>query len=148
MYIWRKRQFILYFHSDGNIHRLANASVHFDDRNPTEWYAYPKKYFADRTRSALWQAIEHNLDIAISLVRGNSRFLLRYPCTAPTTNINIMVLTILSSNIGYSPDSKVYGVHMGPTWVLLAPGGPHVGLMNLAIWESVANITLTHLYCD
>ena len=25
---------------------------------------------------------------------------------------------------------------MGPTWVLSAPGGPHVGLMNLAIWDS------------
>ena len=24
---------------------------------------------------------------------------------------------------------------MGPTWVLSAPGGPHVGLMDLAIWE-------------
>ena len=31
------------------------------------------------------------------------------------------------------PDSKVHGANMGPTWVLLAPGGPHVGLMNLAI---------------
>ena len=34
------------------------------------------------------------------------------------------------------PDSKVYGANMGPTWVLLSPGGPHVGPMNLAIWES------------
>ena len=32
------------------------------------------------------------------------------------------------------PDSKVHGANMGPTWVLLAPGGPHVGPMNLAIW--------------
>ena len=23
---------------------------------------------------------------------------------------------------------------MGPTWVLSAPGGPHVGLMNFAVW--------------
>ena len=34
-----------------------------------------------------------------------------------------------------NPDSKVHGANMGPTWVLSAPGGPHVGLMNLAIWE-------------
>ena len=27
------------------------------------------------------------------------------------------------------------GTHMGPTWVLSAPGGPHVGPMNLAIKE-------------
>ena len=31
-------------------------------------------------------------------------------------------------------DGKVHGVNMGPTWVLSAPDGPHVGPMNLAIW--------------
>ena len=31
------------------------------------------------------------------------------------------------------PDSKVHGANMGPTWVLSAPGGPHVGPMNFAI---------------
>ena len=31
------------------------------------------------------------------------------------------------------PDSKVHGANMGPTWVLPAPDGPHVGPMNLAI---------------
>ena len=36
------------------------------------------------------------------------------------------------------PDSKVHGANMGPTWVLLSPGGPHVGPMNLAIWDQGA----------
>ena len=31
------------------------------------------------------------------------------------------------------PDSKVHGANMGPTWVLAAPDGPHVGPMNLAM---------------
>ena len=31
------------------------------------------------------------------------------------------------------PDSKFHVVNMGPTWVLSAPGGPHVGPINLAI---------------
>ena len=31
------------------------------------------------------------------------------------------------------PDNKVHGANMGPTWVLLAPDGPHFGPMNLAI---------------
>ena len=31
------------------------------------------------------------------------------------------------------PDSKVHGAIMGPTWVLSAPDGPHVGPMNLTI---------------
>ena len=30
------------------------------------------------------------------------------------------------------PDGKVNGANMGPTWVLSAPDGPHVGHMNLA----------------
>ena len=30
-------------------------------------------------------------------------------------------------------DSKVHGANMGPTWVLSAPYGPHVGPMNLAL---------------
>ena len=40
-------------------------------------------------------------------------------------------IPLLSSSI--FPDSKVHGANMGPTWVLSAPDGPHVGPMNLAI---------------
>ena len=32
-------------------------------------------------------------------------------------------------------DSKVHGANMGPTWVLSAPDGTHVGPMNLAVRE-------------
>ena len=39
---------------------------------------------------------------------------------------------LLSCDI-YIPDSKIDGANMGPTWVLAAPDGPHVGPMNLAI---------------
>ena len=47
------------------------------------------------------------------------------------------MMTCMDGNLpvlshGY-PDSKVYGTNMGPTWVLSAPDGPHVGPMNLAI---------------
>ena len=38
-----------------------------------------------------------------------------------------------SSCMDIYPDSKVHGANMGPTWVLSAPDGPHVGPMNLAI---------------
>ena len=37
-----------------------------------------------------------------------------------------------------APGSKVHGANMGPTWVLSAPDGPHVGPMNLAIRGRVA----------
>ena len=33
-------------------------------------------------------------------------------------------------------DSKVHGANMGPTWVLLAQDGPHVGPINLASPET------------
>ena len=46
------------------------------------------------------------------------------------------------------PDSKVHKSDMGPTWVLSAPGGPHVGPVNLAIrvvnkfvWVTIEHIT-------
>ena len=35
------------------------------------------------------------------------------------------------------PDSKVHVVNMGPTWVLSAPGGPHIGPMSLAIRDEL-----------
>ena len=35
-----------------------------------------------------------------------------------------------------NPDSKVHGAKMGPIWDRQHPGGPHVGPMNLAIWEA------------
>ena len=36
------------------------------------------------------------------------------------------------------PDSKVHVANKGLTWVLPAPGKPHVGPMNFAIWECSA----------
>ena len=36
-----------------------------------------------------------------------------------------------------TPDSTVHGANKGPTWVLSAPDGPHVGPMNIAIWGSL-----------
>ena len=35
------------------------------------------------------------------------------------------------------PERKVHGTKMGPTWVLSAPEGPHVGPMNLAIRDVI-----------
>ena len=47
------------------------------------------------------------------------------------------------------PDCKIHGPSMGPTWVLSAPDGPHVGPMNLAIrvymsanWVSIGKMHL------
>ena len=37
----------------------------------------------------------------------------------------------VSATILPYPDSRIDGANMGPTWVLSAPGGPHVGPINL-----------------
>ena len=42
------------------------------------------------------------------------------------------VITVLLSMI---PDNKVHGANIGPIWGRQDPGGPHVGPMNLAIWD-------------
>ena len=41
-----------------------------------------------------------------------------------------------------TPDDKIYGTNMGPTWVLSAPDGPHVDPMNLAIGGRYASAIL------
>ena len=46
------------------------------------------------------------------------------------------------------PDSQVLGANMGPTWVLSAPDGPHVGPMNLAIWVYIISTMLQHDILD
>ena len=33
------------------------------------------------------------------------------------------------------PDNKVHGANMGPIWGRQDPGGPHVGPMNIGIWD-------------
>ena len=44
-----------------------------------------------------------------------------------------------------NPDSKVHGANMGPTWGRQDPGGPHVGHVNLAIWEHIGPLLLTKI---
>ena len=47
-------------------------------------------------------------------------------------------------------DRKVHVANMGPTWVLSAPGGPHIGPMNLAIGLVMQNarVSIPYSYQD
>ena len=45
------------------------------------------------------------------------------------------------------PDSKVHVANVGSTWVLSAPGGPHVGPMNIAIWDVVYLLFCSYSLC-
>ena len=38
------------------------------------------------------------------------------------------------------PDSKIHGANMGPTWVLSAPDGPHVGPVNLVTRDVITRL--------
>ena len=50
-----------------------------------------------------------------------------------TLEYRLMVLMFcMKLTVGIVRDSKIHGVNMGPTWVLSAQDGPHVGPMNLA----------------
>ena len=45
---------------------------------------------------------------------------------------------MLSKHPAYSlnfSDSNVHVANIGPTWALSAPGGPHLGPMNITIME-------------
>ena len=47
--------------------------------------------------------------------------------------------TLCNGTKQQTPDSKVHGANMRPTWVLSAPDGPHVGPINLAIRDPLQN---------
>ena len=55
-----------------------------------------------------------------------------------TTCIKYLVLTD-------NPYSKVHEANMGPTWVLSAPDGPHVGPMNLTRGEAISFLLSVYL---
>ena len=46
-----------------------------------------------------------------------------------------MILKNVLKYMNNIPDSKLHGADMGPIWGRQDPGGPHVGLMNFAIWD-------------
>ena len=58
------------------------------------------------------------LDADLKIIRNGIGALRRIHCSQLLGSLSI-------------PDSKVHGANMGPTWVLSAPDGPHVGPMNL-----------------
>ena len=65
-----------------------------------------------------------------------------YPCgwAGDKSSCNMHAVNVNSglSSIAFTthPDNKVHGANVGPIWGRQDPGGPHVGPMNFAIWES------------
>ena len=52
--------------------------------------------------------------------------------------------SVTEKSIKKVPDSKFHVAHMGPTWILTAPGGPHVSPMNLDIRGKRVCVTPMH----
>ena len=71
--------------------------------------------------------------------RASDVDLLSFLLLGRTTYWKTMELPVIWDTI---PDSTVHGANMGPTWVLSAPDGPHVGPMNLVIRDDAHVISL------
>ena len=56
-----------------------------------------------------------------------------YTTSHGVTQASCVHACVTSPSCFATPDSKVHGANMGPTWVLSAPYVPHIGSMNLAI---------------
>ena len=56
--------------------------------------------------------------------------------------LNLHYMSVKSHSI---QDSKIHGVIMGPTWILSAPDGPHVGPMNPVIRNIIQHQPLFQL---
>ena len=54
-------------------------------------------------------------------------------CNGISAEAWLVLNCVWGGSIFTIPDSQVHGANVGPTWVLSAPDGPHVGPMNLAI---------------
>ena len=89
----------------------------------------------------------YSFDVLFDCCMDNSQFNLWFKKTTNVSDVCIkpeynIVVKFKSRSNGLTmidiPDSKVHGTNMGPTWVLSAPDGPHVGPMNLIIRNVVA----------
>ena len=58
----------------------------------------------------------------------------------------IMLVWTLFQNLHTIPDSKVNGANMGPIWGRQDPGGPHVGPVNLGIWDGFSLVLSDFLF--
>ena len=92
--------------------------------------------------SPYWTLVQH----LSRLYSANQRFVLMSMvlCSAPLIiqcellwKHSLIISDLHDDNI--YPDNKIHGANIGPTWILSAPDGPHIGPMNLTIREVFAS---------
>ena len=113
---------------------------------PGRWLMFSKEPTqASPCQSNFWLGIWW-INIPINTSLAYSRWM-SYPKVNATEVCCWYVKTVSSGLAQYSrdPDSNFHEAHMGSTWVLSGPGGPHVVPMNLAIrgitlWKILSRI--------
>ena len=89
---------------------------------------------AGAKRSPSWEG-RTAVPVGLRIETGSANFLLRTRGRHLLRNIGDSAFSSRNSLLRtFSQIAKFMGPTGGPTWVLTAPGGPHVGPMNLAIW--------------
>ena len=70
-------------------------------------------------------------------------------CKIPIDRLMLLISPLYRNPRDLSPDSKVHGANMGPTWGRQVPDGSHIGPTNLAIWVSSQKVVkdLTRITC-
>ena len=86
----------------------------------------------------VWQLL-HDLSISLagSAIPSTAAFVVIDTIDSLSTKATWLLHPLHHSGECYIPDSKVHGANMGPTWGWQDPGGPHVGHMNLVIWDNL-----------
>ena len=121
---------------------LINDDVGYDQYD----FFYKKRQYIYIWKSLFKKMFPNAIEIKSQRRYGTSHhrhleYLFNSLFRLPKTHQSSTVTDMSSGNLQWLmgsdlfPDIKVHGANMGPTWVLSAAGGPHMGLMNLAIWD-------------
>ena len=73
-----------------------------------------------------------------TMCKTRMRNIIAAPGKCPTYNHVLLTKRLLAMpQLNEIPDNRVHGAIMGPIWGRQDPGGPHIGPMNFAIWDSI-----------
>ena len=111
------------FCSSGNSHRVTNGNLQYNAHTAVPFIV---------SRRNCYQFLDSGIGNKQCVIRRNCMFTERHLTRLSCVTHVLCPRSIYFLVVGV-PDSKVLGANMGPTWVLSAPNGPHVGPMNLDI---------------
>ena len=111
----------------------SGAVIKYNNRTSSNIYVYQRISYINV--NVQLECYGQRSFVMFSLPRGDAVFVQQpwyWPiCTREYSSLSTKKVKYTTYS---TPDSKVHGANMGPTWGRQDPGGPHVGPMNLAIW--------------